>query len=128
LYCAGKINTSKADHLFDAFGMTEAWALESYHKVLEIGTLCGCQSALLAEIAAQVYTIEILPELTERVGSTLQKLGHRNIHGKYGDGLNNEAEQAPFDRIIITAAPLNLPGELLKQLTFDGCIVIPLGS
>jgi protein-L-isoaspartate(D-aspartate) O-methyltransferase len=110
LYCAGKINTNKADHLFDGFGMTEARALESYHKVLEIGTVCGYQSAVLAEIAAQVSTIEILPDLTERAGSTLHKLGYRNIHGKCGDGLTDWAEQAPFDRIIIIAAPLNLPG------------------
>jgi protein-L-isoaspartate(D-aspartate) O-methyltransferase len=108
--------------------MTEALVLESHHKVLEIGTGCGYQTAVLAEIAEQIYTIEILPELAERAGKTLQKLGYRNIHGKCGDGLTDWAEQAPFDRIIVTAAPLNLPVELLKQLKFDGCMVIPFGS
>ncbi|PKH02713.1 protein-L-isoaspartate O-methyltransferase [Psychromonas sp. MB-3u-54] len=108
--------------------MTDALGLKSHHKVLEIGTGCGYQSAVLAEIAAQVYTIEILPELAKRADNILQNLGYRNIHGKCGDGLTDWAEQAPFDRIIVTAAPLNLPLELLKQLTFDGCMVIPFGS
>lgn len=108
--------------------MTEALELESHHKVLEIGTGCGYQTAVLAEIAEQIYTIEIVPELAERADKTLQQLGYSNIHGKCGDGLTDWAEQAPFDRIIVTAAPLNLPIQLLKQLKFNGCMVIPFGS
>lgn len=108
--------------------MTDALALEKHHKVLEIGTGCGYQTAVLAEIAEQIYTIEIVPELAERSGKILQQLGYSNIHGKCGDGLTDWAEQAPFDRIIVTAAPLNLPMELLKQLTFNGCMVIPFGA
>ena len=108
--------------------MTEALALENHHRVLEIGTGCGYQTAVLAELADQVYSIEIVPELAERSRKILQQLNYQNIHLKCGDGLTDWAAQAPFDRIIVTAAPAKLPMQLLKQLKLNGCMVIPFGS
>jgi protein-L-isoaspartate(D-aspartate) O-methyltransferase len=108
--------------------MTASLQLESHHKVLEVGTGCGYQTAVLAEIVEQVYSIEIVPELAERARKILRQLHYQNIHLKCGDGLTDWAEQAPFDRIIVTAAPSKLPVQLLKQLKFNGCMVIPFGS
>lgn len=108
--------------------MTESLQLESHHRVLEIGTGCGYQTAILAEIAAQIYTIEIVPQLAERAAKTLLALNYHNVHAKCGDGLTDWAEQAPFDRIIVTAAPSSLPILLVQQLTIGGCMVIPFGD
>jgi len=108
--------------------MTEALALEKHHRVLEIGTGCGYQTAVLAEIVDQVYSIEIVPELAQRSRKILAQLNYQNIHLKCGDGLTDWAEHSPFDRIIVTAAPVNLPIQLLKQLKFNGCMVIPFGK
>jgi len=108
--------------------MTEALALEKHHRVLEIGTGCGYQTAVLAEIVDQVYSIEIVPELAERAGKILAQLNYQNIHLKCGDGLTDWAEQSPFDRIIVTAAPDKLPIPLLKQLKLNACMVIPFGK
>ena len=108
--------------------MTESLQLKSHHRVLEIGSGCGYQTAVLAEIAAQVYTIEIVPELAQRAAKNLQILGYQNVHLKCGDGLSDWAEQAPFDRIIVTAAPFSLPMLLVKQLKIGGSMVIPFGE
>lgn len=108
--------------------MTELLHLNSHNNVLEIGTGCGYQTAILAEIAQEVYTVEIVPELAELAKKNLQKLDYHNIHCKQGDGLTAWQDAAPFDRIIVTAAPYQLPQELVKQLKVGGYMVIPVGS
>lgn len=108
--------------------MTELLQLEPHHKVLEIGTGCGYQTAVLAEIADKVYTAEIVPELAELAKKNLQKLGYCNIYSRQGDGLVSWKNEAPFDRIIVTAAPYLLPQDLVKQLSIAGYMVIPIGS
>ena len=108
--------------------MTEQLQIKPYHKVLEIGTGCGYQTAILAEIANEVYTVEIVPELLELAKKKLQQLNYSNIYSKSGDGLTAWKDEAPFDRIIVTAAPWRLPQELVKQLTIGGYMVIPVGS
>lgn len=108
--------------------MTEHLQLGPCHKVLEIGTGCGYQTAILAEIADKVYTAEIVPELAELAKKNLQQLGYHNIYNKQGDGLTSWKDEAPFDRIIVTAAPYSLPPDLVKQLSIGGYMVIPIGS
>ena len=108
--------------------MTELLHLKPEHRVLEVGSGCGYQTAVLAEIADKVYSVEIVPELAELAKQNLQKLGYRNIYSKQGDGLIAWQEQAPFDRIIVTAAPYLLPEELVSQLKVGGYMVIPVGS
>jgi protein-L-isoaspartate(D-aspartate) O-methyltransferase len=107
--------------------MSEYLQLKPEHKVLEIGTGCGYQTAVLAEIVDRVYTIEIVPQLAELARSNLLKLNYHNIYSKLGDGLTDWQSEAPFDRIIVTAAPGILPTQLLKQLKVDGSLVIPVG-
>jgi protein-L-isoaspartate(D-aspartate) O-methyltransferase len=108
--------------------MTEALKLSREHKVLEIGTGSGYQAAILAELSGQVYTIEILPELAERARRTLTELGYKNVHVRAGDGYKGWPEQAPFDRVIVTAAPDEVPQTLLDQLAVGGRMVVPVGS
>jgi protein-L-isoaspartate(D-aspartate) O-methyltransferase len=108
--------------------MTELLELQPGEKVLEIGTGSGYQAAILAELGyVDVYSVEIVPELADRAAKRLQELGYKNIHTKQGDGYYGWSEYAPFDAIIVTAAPDHLPGPLVKQLTEDGRIVIPIG-
>jgi len=108
--------------------MTELLELQPGEKVLEIGTGSGYQAAVLAELDdVQVYTIEIVPELAESAASRLQELGYINIHTKQADGYYGWDEFAPFDAIIVTAAPDHLPAPLANQLTPGGRLVIPLG-
>jgi protein-L-isoaspartate(D-aspartate) O-methyltransferase len=107
--------------------MTQALDLHGTERVLEIGTGSGYQAAVLAEIVPEVYTIEILPELTEQAKSVLGKLGYRNIHFRVGDGYEGWPEYAPFDRIIVTAAPEDVPQPLIDQLKEGGRMVIPVG-
>ncbi len=108
--------------------MTELLALQPGEKVLEIGTGSGYQAAVLAELGyVQVYSIEIVPELAERAAATLQRLGYTTVHTKQGDGYYGWAEYAPFDAIIVTAAPDHLPAPLAAQLSENGRIVIPIG-
>ena len=97
-------------------------------KVLEIGTGSGYQAAVLAECVAKVYTIEILPELGRRAAATLQSLGYRNVEVRIGDGFDGWPEAAPFDAILVTAAPDEVPKPLLDQLAIGGRLVIPVGS
>ncbi|OQX85346.1 protein-L-isoaspartate O-methyltransferase [candidate division KSB1 bacterium 4484_87] len=108
--------------------MTEKLGLKGKEKVLEIGTGSGYQAAILAEIAKEVYTIEIIPALGEKARQRLQKLGYKNIHVKIGDGYRGLPEQAPFDAIIVTAAPPFLPQPLIDQLKRGGRMIIPVGD
>jgi protein-L-isoaspartate(D-aspartate) O-methyltransferase len=108
--------------------MTEALLLKSDDRVLEIGTGSGYQAAVLAEIAAEVYTIEIIPELGERAEGALNELGYDNIHVMVGDGYKGWPEHAPFDAIILTCAPDHIPEPLLDQLADGGRLVIPVGG
>lgn len=107
--------------------MTQALELRGTERVLEIGTGSGYQAAVLAEIVPEVYTIEILPELQAHAESVLSKLGYHNIHMRLGDGYTGWPEHAPFDRIIATAAPAEVPQPLLDQLKDQGRLIIPLG-
>jgi protein-L-isoaspartate(D-aspartate) O-methyltransferase len=95
--------------------------------VLEIGTGSGYQAAVLAEIVPEVYTIEIVPELAERAKSLLESLGYGRIHAKTGDGYLGWPELAPFDAIIVTAAPDHVPEPLIEQLKLEGRMIIPVG-
>jgi protein-L-isoaspartate(D-aspartate) O-methyltransferase len=107
--------------------MTEALDVNSTHRVLEIGTGSGYQAAVLAELAGQVYTIEIVAPLADRARDTLKQLGYTNVHVRAGNGYAGWPEDAPFDRIIVTAAPDEVPQALVDQLKIDGLMVIPVG-
>jgi protein-L-isoaspartate(D-aspartate) O-methyltransferase len=108
--------------------MSEALGVEPDDTVLEIGTGSGYQAAVLGEIARRVYTIEIVPDLARRAAATLQELGYANIQVRAGDGYAGWPEHAPFDRIIVTAAPEEIPAPLLEQLAAGGRLVIPVGE
>jgi protein-L-isoaspartate(D-aspartate) O-methyltransferase len=108
--------------------MTELLELGSGDRVLEIGTGCGYQTAVLAEIAAAVFTVEIIPGLSERARKTLGGMGYSNIEFRTGDGREGWPEEAPFDAIIVTAAPEHVPAGLKDQLADGGRLVIPVGS
>ncbi|WP_430815574.1 protein-L-isoaspartate(D-aspartate) O-methyltransferase [Carboxylicivirga sp. RSCT41] len=106
--------------------MTEKLNLKSSDKVLEIGTGSGYQAAILAEIVKEVYTIEIIKPLGLRAASTLKDQGYTNVHCRIGDGYHGWKEQAPFDAIIITAAPPEVPEALFDQLTDKGQLIAPV--
>lgn len=108
--------------------MTDALGLAPSDRVLEIGTGSGYQAAVLAEIAREVYTIEIREGLSESAAKLLDTLGYRNVQTKYADGYFGWEEHAPFDAIIITASANHIPPPLLKQLKDGGKLIIPLGS
>ncbi|MGH9146203.1 MAG: protein-L-isoaspartate(D-aspartate) O-methyltransferase [Vicinamibacterales bacterium] len=107
--------------------MSEALQVTRSSKVLEIGTGSGYQAAVLGELAGDVYSIEIVPELADRARQTLDVLGYKNIHVRTGDGYRGWPEQAPFDRIMVTAAPDHVPQPLVDQLATGGRLVIPVG-
>jgi len=107
--------------------MTQLLELEGKERVLEIGTGSGYQAAVLAEIVPEVFTIEILPKLGEEAAAVLKSLGYKNIHFRIGDGYAGWPEQAPFDRIIVTAAPRRIPQPLIDQLKEGGVLVCPVG-
>ena len=108
--------------------MTELLNLDGDEKVLEIGTGSGYQAAILAELANEVYTIEILEPLAEQSEKILNDLGYENIIAKCGDGYRGWEEYAPFDAIIVTCAPTYIPQPLLDQLAEGGRMVIPVGA
>ena len=107
--------------------MTQKLQLKKTDRVLEIGTGSGYQAAVLAEIVERVYSIEIIPELAEVAKLVLHKLGYKNIEVKTGDGYEGWSDHAPYDAIIVTAAPQHIPEPLLKQLKLGGRMVIPVG-
>jgi protein-L-isoaspartate(D-aspartate) O-methyltransferase len=107
--------------------MTEALDLAPGDKVLEIGTGSGYQAAILAELANEVCTIEIVPELGRRAETLLTKLGYENIRCRIGDGYAGWPDAAPFDAIIVTAAPPRIPDALVEQLAAGGRMVVPVG-
>jgi protein-L-isoaspartate(D-aspartate) O-methyltransferase len=107
--------------------MTEQLALVPEARVLEVGTGSGYQTAVLAELAADVYTVEIVPELGEQAAALLESLGYRNVHACFGDGYAGWKDAAPFDAIIVTAAPDHLPPPLIEQLAVNGRIAVPVG-
>lgn len=108
--------------------MTEALRLPPDAKVLEVGTGSGYQAAVLAEIAREVYSIEIVPELATTSQALLSRLGYDNVHVRQGDGYRGWPEHAPFDGIIVTAAPDHVPPALVEQLADGARLVIPVGE
>ena len=108
--------------------MSELAALRPDSRVLEVGTGSGYQAAVLAELARDVYTIEIVPELADASRATLARLGYGRVHVRQGDGYRGWPEAAPFDAILVTAAPERVPAPLLEQLAPAGRLVIPVGG
>ncbi len=108
--------------------MTELLDLEREHRVLEIGTGSGYQTAVLATLSDHVYSVEIVPELARRAEQTLRALGYSRPRVRHGDGYRGWPEHAPFDRIILTAAPPEIPPALVDQLAAGGRLVAPVGS
>jgi protein-L-isoaspartate(D-aspartate) O-methyltransferase len=107
--------------------MTQLLDLKPEYRVLEIGTGSGYQAAVLAELCDEVYTVEIIRALGERASEVLRELGYSGIRVKIGDGYEGWPEYAPFDRIIVTCAPDDIPAPLLEQLSEGGKLVIPVG-
>ena len=108
--------------------MTEAADVAPGDRVLEIGTGSGYQAAVLAELAKQVYSIEIVPSLADSARNLLSELGYKNVQVKTGNGYLGWPEHAPFDAIIVTAAPDEVPQALVDQLAVGGTMVVPVGS
>ncbi len=108
--------------------MTEALRLSPQARVLEIGTGCGYQTAVLAQIAKLVFTVEIVAELARRAKATLEKQGYTNIHFNCGNGREGWSEFAPYSHIMVTAASSAIPPALLDQLENGGRLLIPLGT
>ena len=108
--------------------MTEQLRLSGRERVLEIGTGSGYQTAVLASLAARVFSIEIRPELAASAAERLEKLGFRNVEVRAADGYRGWPEQGPFDAILVTAAPERIPQPLLDQLSPGGRMVIPVGG
>lgn len=107
--------------------MTEKLQVQPGERVLEVGTGSGYQAAVLAELEADVYTVEIIPELAQGARQRLERLGYTNVEVKNADGYFGWDEHAPYDAIVVTAAPDHLPQPLVRQLKNDGRLVIPIG-
>jgi protein-L-isoaspartate(D-aspartate) O-methyltransferase len=108
--------------------MTEALKVEPSHRVLEIGTGSGYQTAVLAELAVEVFSMELIPELADRARLALAGMGYANVHIRAGNGYGGWPEHAPYDRILGAAAADALPSALLEQLAEGGILVIPVGT
>jgi protein-L-isoaspartate(D-aspartate) O-methyltransferase len=108
--------------------MTEALQPKPTDKVLEIGTGSGYQAAILSPLVQDVYTIEIVEDLGQRTTELLANLGYKNVHCRIGDGFKGWPEQAPFDKIIVTCSPADVPKPLVEQLKEGGLMVIPVGE
>jgi len=107
--------------------MTDLAQVGEGDKILEIGTGSGYQTAILAELVKQVYSIEIIPELSEQACKCLQQLGYTNVETRIGDGHEGWEEEAPFDAVVVTAAASAIPTRLIEQLKPRGRLVIPVG-
>jgi protein-L-isoaspartate(D-aspartate) O-methyltransferase len=108
--------------------MTQGLDVRPNDRVLEIGTGSGYQAAVLSVLAKEVYTIEIVAPLAERAGAALKRLGYANVHVRTGNGYLGWPEEAPFDRIMVTAAPDEVPKALVDQLKVGGIMAIPVGT
>lgn len=108
--------------------MTEKAAVHKNSRVLEIGTGSGYQTAVLAEIAENVYTVELISGLQKKAKDILEELGYKNIFFRTGDGTRGWEEFSPYDAIIVTAAPPKVPEKLINQLKDEGRLVIPIGE
>src|SRR3954453_13228226 len=108
--------------------MTEELRPQPTDRVLEIGTGSGYQAAILAELVAEVYSIEIVEPLAKKAEATLQRLGYKNVHVKTGDGYKGWPEHSPFDSVIVTCAPEHVPEPLVDQLKEGGRMIIPVGA
>ena len=108
--------------------MTEFLEVKKNHKVLEVGTGSGYQTAILNELSKSIYSVEIREEFSMKVQTLFDKMDIKGVQFKVGDGSHGWKEEAPFDRIIVTAAPKKVPEELLKQLAPSGKMIIPLGG
>lgn len=108
--------------------MTESLEVNGSHRVLEIGTGSGYQAAVLSGLAREIFSVELEPELASAAKERLQRLGYSNVVVKQGDGYEGWAEKAPFDRIIVTAAPPEIPRKLIEQLKPGGRLIAPVGT
>jgi protein-L-isoaspartate(D-aspartate) O-methyltransferase len=108
--------------------MTEAVRPRKGEKILEIGAGSGYQAAVLAQTGSEVYTVEIIEPLAEMARQTLERLGYTNAHVKHGDGYRGWPEHAPFDAIVVTCAPDQIPPDLVAQLRDGGRMIIPVGG
>ena len=108
--------------------MSEALQLKGHERVLEVGTGSGYQAAILAEIVKEVFSVELLESLSLNAQDVLKKLSYKNIYFRVGDGTLGWKEHAPYDAIIVTAAPTKVPGALQDQLISGGRMVIPVGA
>ena len=108
--------------------MSENLKIDASHKVLEIGTGSGYQSAVLSNLCNYVHTIEIIDELAKEASSRLKEFGYNNITVHCGDGNKGLPEEAPFDRIMVTAAPQEIPEILVEQLSEGGMMILPMGE
>lgn len=108
--------------------MTQCLSLRGQERVLEIGTGSGYQAAILAELAAEVYTVEKVASLSKKAEETIRECGYNNVHFLVADGTLGWPERAPYDGIIVTAGAPDIPGPLVEQLTDGGRLVIPVGG
>jgi protein-L-isoaspartate(D-aspartate) O-methyltransferase len=108
--------------------MTQELRLKGTERVLEIGTGSGYQTAVLARLCAEVYSVEIIPELAEMARKRLTALGLTNVHLRQGDGHRGWPDAAPFDAVLLTAAPERIPDALVAQLRPGGCLIGPVGE
>jgi protein-L-isoaspartate(D-aspartate) O-methyltransferase len=107
--------------------MTQSLQLVGDERVLEIGTGSGYQTAVLALLCKEVYSVEIVPELAQAARERLERLGFKNVHLRQGDGHRGWPEAAPFDRLLVTAAPERIPEDLVDQLAPGGRLLTPVG-